>query len=101
MVQVTQIARTSSLAEIEIVEVALVEAHLPTVGVGAKKTTITGTTRVTETGGTMIMTTITTEVVQGAIAEVERGDEIVDVIERRGLVEIDHMRSLEIDHAKG
>jgi len=82
------------MVETGIVKVVIVEACLPTanVVVGAKKTTTTGITLVNETGGTMIMTT--TEVDLGVIAEGEKGD-IVDSIERIGLVEIDHMRSLE------
>jgi ACT domain-containing protein len=93
MVQVTQIVSTT-MVETGIVKVVTVEARLPTVGVvvGAKKTTTTGITLVNETGVTMIMTT--TEVVLGVIAEGEKGD-TVDAIERIGLVEIDHMRSLE------
>jgi len=98
MAQVLQTATMTIMGETGIAKVAIVEVRPRLIDVGAKEMTITGTTLVKETDGTMIMTTI--EAVRGVIAEVE----IVDEIERRGLVgidlEIDHMRRLEIDLEK-
>lgn len=98
MAQVLQTATMTIMGETGIAKVAIVEVRPHLIDVGAKEMTITGATLVKETGGTMIMTTI--EAVRGVIAEVE----IVDEIERIGLVgidlEIDHMRRLAIDLEK-
>lgn len=52
------------MAETNIKEVGIVEAHLPTVGAEARETTITEITLVIETAVTTTMTAITAEVVQ-------------------------------------
>ena len=97
MAQVLQTATMTIMGETGIAKVAIVEVRPPSIDVGATEMNITGTL-VKVIGGTMIMTTI--EAVRGVIAEVE----IVDEIERIGLVgidlEIDHMRRLAIDLEK-
>jgi len=106
MVLVLQNANTTIMEETGIAEGAIVEVHLLIIdAVGVKGTITTETILVRETGATMMMIMIMTEAAHEVTAEVEKGDEIVDVIERRGLVEtdpaIDPTRNPETDLAKG
>jgi len=83
MVQILQTAILTIAGETGIDEIT-VEARPLLTGVEVKEMTTTGSTPVTEND--VIMTTTTIEVVREVVAEAEKGVEMVDAIERRGLV---------------
>jgi hypothetical protein len=98
MVQILQSAIMTIAGETGTVEIDTAEARLLLTGVEVKEMTTIGSTPVTEND--VIMTTTTTEVDREVVAEAEIGVEMVDAIERRGLVEISpeiDTKRLEID----
>lgn len=93
MVRILLVVTMITMREIGTVEINTAEVHHLFIAVGVNVITITENTLVKESGIIMIMKKI--EVVREVAAGVERRLEIVDVIERTDLVEIDLEKGME------